>query len=517
MIKSAKKFREYFHDLYKANCTSIFINKSFDEIFDSNKTRIEYINKLFENREAHKLSCEGERVFEETIDYIVSFINGKEKGSNITVPEKYFKDMAVGAIIPTFEEMAFLLKVIKSNKIMYEMFYEDTFLYVKLPDESFNENMIRILEIKKHNIAHLLGLTEYEDITNNPSKNLLKKHFFSVVKESNKYYKGSSDAEKLLNWIVSNEGECELLRIHKKTLDFVKRDKIINPGSYIGNDLKPDSSIVSKFKERYKKSTGLDYPIINFSRLLVKSINTLNFLRLNNLVEVILDYNAPKGTSNEKDIFLVNRNSKKVLHGIDKFMNLRTNLLIDLYNYAHDSENIELRNKLISEGINVNSQNIKDQLNIIKAYDFIGAYGITPDDSIIDEKIIESINENFERNINLIGFGTDLENQKEIPLDKKVIHRAHCDTSIALTVPELAGHYYKYGRSFFLDKIESDRGVMMVSNINDEIHYLKRVLYIKTNATEELGHLIELKKVLNENYDQYLLYREMMIDKKRKK
>ena len=58
---------------------------------------------------------------------------------------------------------------------------------------------------------------------------------------------------------------------------------------------------IANLKERYKQYTGLDYPIINFSRLMVKSINVLNFLKLNNLAEIILDYNAPQGKSNEKE------------------------------------------------------------------------------------------------------------------------------------------------------------------------------------------------------------------------
>lgn len=504
MIKSSKKFAEYFYGLYEANTSSIFVQKSFEEVFESNKSRIEYINKLFEEYDKNNMDINGENVFRYTIDFIVSFINGKEKSSSNKIPNKYYEDQSIGAIIPTLEEMDILLKLIESNKIMFEMIYKGNRLLLKLPDESFNENMTRILEIKKHNIAHLLGLTEYEDINFiDPTKNLLKKHFYSIINDKDEY-EGNTDAEKLLNWITSPEGKKEILRIHNLTLEFVKKDKIQNPNSYIGNNLKPDSQVISKFKERYKDSVHLDYPIINFSRLITKSINTSNFLKLSNVVEVILDYNAPKGKSNQKDIFLVNRNSKRLSEKNNKFMNLRTDLLIDFYNYAYDFENEELRNKLLNNGINVNSQNIKDQLNIIKANDFIGAYGINPDDSIIDEKIIEAINKNFERDIHLIGFNTDFGDDREIPLYKVVSHNAHCDTSIALTPPELLGHYYKYGRTFFLDKIESDKGILMISNINDEIYYLKRVDDVKEQAGEQLANLIELKKALNDKYNKYI-------------
>lgn len=508
MIKSSKKFMKYFQELYEANCSSIFVGKDFEEIFESNKSRIEYINKLFEEYNNRNLNHRGIDIFEETIDFIYSFINGKEKGSNVTVPKQYFEDKSTCSIVPSLDEMNFLLKLIDNNKVMFEMIYENNPLYLKLPDESFNENMTRILEIKKHNIAHLLGLTEYEDINSlDPSKNLLKKHFNNIVKDKS-LYKGSTESEKLLEWMTSKEGKEELLRIHKLTLDFIQKDKKENPNSYEGDNLKSDKNTVIKFKERYKKYTGLDYPIINYSRLMVKSINVLNFLKLNNVVEIILDYNAPQGKNNEKDIFLVNRNSKKISDKNNKFLDLRTDLLIDFYRYAYEDENEELKNKLLNNGINVNSKSIRDQLNIIKAHQFIGDYNINPDDSIIDEKIVESINENFERDINLIGFGTDFGEDKEIPLDYQVTHNAHCDTSIALTVPELLGHYYKYGRTFFLDKIESDKGILMVSNINDEIYYLKRVCDIKKDAYNELDNLIELKETLKEKYNNYLNMRE---------
>ena len=504
MLKSAKKFSEYFYNLYNANRSSIHIEQSFEEIFANNKSRLEYLNKLFEEYKKNRLDYSGEDVFRETIDFIVAFINGKEKGSNISIPEKYFEDKSIGAIIPNIDEMTFLLKTIETNKKLFEMIYLDNPLYIKLPDDSLNENMTRVLEIKKHNIAHLMGLTEHEDIgTTNPSKNLLKKHFYKVVKDTS-IYEGNTDAEKLLNWIVSKEGKEEILRIHALTLDFVKEDKKKNHSCYIEDNLKSDPKTVENFKVRYKKSTGLDYPIINFSRLIVKSINVLNFMKLNNLVEVVLDFNAPKGTYNEKDIFLVNRNSKRVSDKINRYLDLRTDLLIDFYLYANNPENQELKRKLLDNGINVNSQNMKDQLNLIKAYDFVGAYDINPDDSIIDEKIIEGINKYFERNVNLIGFNTDFNGDDEIPLGKQVIHKAHCDTSISLTVPELIGCYYKNGRTFFLDKIESDNGIMMVSNVNDEIYYLKRVLDIKKEARFELDDLIELKEILNINYNDYL-------------
>ena len=67
MIKSAKKFSEYFQAIYYANSASVHVNKDFDEVFESNKSRIEYLNKLFEEQSDYNLDLDGEKVFKETM------------------------------------------------------------------------------------------------------------------------------------------------------------------------------------------------------------------------------------------------------------------------------------------------------------------------------------------------------------------------------------------------------------------------------------------------------------------
>ena len=173
------------------------------------------------------------------------------------------------------------------------------------------------------------------------------------------------------------------------------------------------------------------------------------------------------------------------------------------YQRSRNAENQALKNYLLQQGINVNSLEFKDKLNIIRANSHIGKHGIKPRGDIIDEKITSAINDKFPRDIHLVGFGTEFGNDKQIPLNSHVTHYTHCDTAISLTAPELLGHYYKYGRSFFLDKIDSKDGVLMVSNINDEIYYLKRMSDIKANSQEECIELVALKRELKNNYKEY--------------
>ena len=504
MIESARQFKMHFKDLYDSNRSIIKEDIGFDRIFESNKSRMQFINFLFDQHKKGKLTYNGEFAFMSTIEYIVDFINGKLKEADLSVPKKYFDDSSMSTIIPTLKEVEYLLRVISYNSYMYNNVYDNNPLYIKLPEDTFNQNMTRVLEIKRKNIAHLLGLTEYEDPRElNSNKNLLKKYFNSNIKDKTRYY-GDTDSEKLLSWITSFEGKEELLRIHKQTLEFINKDRKEHPEAYDGSKLKSNESSLVKFKERYKVHTGIDFPIINYSRLITKSINALNFFKLNNVVEIILDYNAPRGKKNEKDIFLVNRNSKKINNVNTKFINQKTDLLFDLYSYAFEPNNMELKNKLLEAGINVNSSIIMDQLNIIKTKNYIGENGISPNSSIVEQKVLDAINEQFPRDIHLVGFGTNFNNDNEIPLDESSINYTHCDTAISLTAPELLGHYYKYGRAFFLDQIDSKQGILMVSNVNDELYHLKRMAGIKMNSEEEYKKLVALKNKLNKNYKNYI-------------
>ena len=111
-----------------------------------------------------------------------------------------------------------------------------------------------------------------------------------------------------------------------------------------------------------------------------------------------------------------------------------------------------------------------------------------------------ALNPHFEREVHLLGFKTEFHDETDIPLDDMRVHGAHCDTSISLTVPELIGHYYKRGRPFFLDKIESlrteqgeEQDYLLISTVRDEINYLSRVEDLKAGATERIERLRQLR------------------------
>lgn len=500
----AERFELEFHRLYDACRVSLYSDISFEEVFSSNLSRMDYLISLFKCYNRGQMDPRTMQLFDESIAFIMDFVNGNKKFNDIKVPNKYYQDRSINSYVCSDTELSLFLDLTKTVLEIYNMYYKDNEMPITLANESFNQNMTRVLKIEDHNLAHLLGLSEYEDINNpNPSKNLLRKHCQSIVENWQEY--GGTEAERLLHWLISDEGKKELYRINQISHDFIENDRKDNPSSYDEDgNLKPIA--MNKFKQRYKKSTGLDFPIINFSRWMCKTINTLNFLNLNNSFEVIVDYNAPVGKKNEKDLFIVNGNQKEILSESDMYGYYNNLIREYLKEYSKDENNSELKDTLIEYGLDLNTKEMKEQLNVMQVYDFVGAKGIVINDDYVDEKIIEALNKSFSRNVHLVGFDTEFDTDSS-SLDDVLINRSHCDTSIALTVPELVGDYYKNGRMFFIDSFKSSRGALAISSVKDEVAFLRKTLDLKADSRKKLNTLLSANSMLKEEYRVYKKFR----------
>ena len=56
MIRNSKRFYEYFREIYEANCGSLRSNKSFDEVFKDNESRMKFIIEMFDAVDNNQLS-----------------------------------------------------------------------------------------------------------------------------------------------------------------------------------------------------------------------------------------------------------------------------------------------------------------------------------------------------------------------------------------------------------------------------------------------------------------------------
>ncbi len=520
MIEESKEFASTLKALYESRRITVDLDYTFEDMMKSNETRLEFLNGLFDDVEMGNLSGECIELLDRSIDFIRAFINGEFK-ENIHVDKKFYEDESKCLIIPTQNDIQILYKIIEANLLLYKLYYKDNGYTIKLPEKSFNMNMTRVLNIDYHNLAHIFGLTQSEPEPDK-KKNLLKKYYLEHFDNGEKV----QDSVKLLNWFISDEGKKEIYRLNQLTLDFVAKDRVENPGSYDSNGNIKENAM-DKFRKRFKEdpqNEGLDYPIIRFSRYICKCINNLNFLNMSNITQMILDYNAPKNEKDEKDIFLVNMDTSKLLKYVDGYYKIKEGLEEYFKRYGKNpSESKEIEEFMFSHLIEPNSNHIESKkeeirsfLNLYQVYDFVGKHGIKPNTSEVENKLSKFLSKAFEANVSLIGFGTDFkkdENEEIVTteLDQSTINNSHCDTSIIITPVELTDKYYKRGRAFFIDKIasepndEEEREYARISIPQEEIDYIRIVDYYMhpQESKKRIKSLTELLNKFNGNFLKY--------------
>lgn len=515
MIKETKQFKDILQRMYELERINANLNYSFEKLMQSNLTRLNFLNKIFRDIKKDNLSNECRHIFDESIDFIFNYLNGNYS-SEIEIPEKYNKDKNYCLIVPTQEDIQYLFSLIDLNVELYNNYYKDNEINLELPKNSFNMNMERVLVIKWKNLSHLLGLTQTE-LVEDKNKNLLKKYILSHFNHDNKL----EDSSNLLNILLTKEGRNELLRINQLTIDFIKRDKQKNPNSYdIEGNIKKNSfeSVRDRFKKD-PKNEGLDFPIIRYSRYITKCINNINFFNMDNINQMILDYNAPIGENVEKDIFVLSANNNMLEKNFNEYFELK-NLFMEVVQYygtnKENNEKIEkfMFDRLIPLGANdieSKKSEIRAYLNMYQTKQFIENQGINPDFSYVINKIRDFLGESFKTNIHLIGFGTETSKNesgeiKLTGLNEKVRNFSHCDTSIFLNVAELIDKFYKRGRAFFIDKISTSSPnlkYIRISNPIDELSFLRQMELMENKKSAEYDELLRSINLFNKNYEAY--------------
>jgi len=513
MISTTKKIDRIFKSLYNSEHAYIKPQTSFEKIIESNQSRIDYLIDLFDKIEENNLNDECKKIFKDNIEFLHDFITGKHN-KEIPIPNKYFKDKEDNLIIPNSKELDYLFKLLEANKQIYDIFYNDRKFIIDLPKNTFNQNMKRILEVKEYNLAHLLGLTDTEPEPDQ-NKNILKKYFLSNIKNTEQY--GEKISERLLNWILSEEGQKEIIRLNNITQSFIIEDRKNYPNAYDNNGIIKQKAL-EKFKIRFKEANGFNFPIIKFSRCMTKCINTLNFLNMNNIYQMILDYNAPDGKKDEKDIFIINCPKALMMRETKEYVKMNKDILCLLSKYSDNSKILKNKIKaLLSEcGIDFEDKDILSLINIMQTKNYIEHNDINPNRNQALNKIREAINKYFKRNIHLVGFDTNIGN-KIVDLNEFIINGTHCDTSISLTAAELVGEYYERGRTFFLDKIYDEEGnLIRISNPIEEMEYIELMQVIE-NKFSDLNILEEKLGLFKEKYKKYNNTKEKEKNNYRKK
>ena len=364
MIEKTQEFTKKFRQIYNSAKAEIHFNISFENIMNSNLDRVNFLNKLFDLIETGKLSKGFSELFQENIEYIKDFVIGNNPQMTIPVSSKYansFKKNNEYYIVPNTEDLEILFELIKVNYAIFNKYYKNKMMILKMPRETLNQNMLKVLEIEKKNLAHILGITEHNE-------NEIVNYFVEQDKKKNPEYYNENGrlkkeyaghiAEGIIDWILSPEGQIKILKENKKLLEFIESDKKKNPNSY---DEYGNIKNLKKFKKRYGRN-----PFINFSRLYVKNINSLNFLGMNNITEMISDYNNPR-SQEINDVYLLSSQQTKLVEELEDYEENKKYYQDLLKKYVlsnKENEKEEIKRQL--EDVGIIWKNIEDILSNYK-------------------------------------------------------------------------------------------------------------------------------------------------------
>ena len=174
-------YTEYFQNtmknLYQTLGTEMALTKSFDEIIGTNEGRVDFILQLVELSVNNLVSNTLFELFQHNYQFLYDYLMGNLSKSHLAVPKRIKDNLEDINYVPDEEELDMLINMIKINYNTYNKIYRDNQLFIRIPDGTLHQNMIERLEIRKDNIAHLLGITS--------SKSALVKIFVDIDKNFN--------------------------------------------------------------------------------------------------------------------------------------------------------------------------------------------------------------------------------------------------------------------------------------------------------------------------------------------
>lgn len=520
----SRLFYEVFKSVYDCLKDDSNLEIEFDEVFKDNESRLSFLNMIFDKIEQGQLSDEFKYVFNGSIVFLENFISGKIKdldafASSIEVPHVFAGDEQ-GIYVPYEHDLRLLFGLVKICSNMHEELYEGQKICIQMPNNTFNQQIIKMMEIKRQNLAHLLGFTE-----NEKKGNLLFEYFKEIDKElypalydsSGRFLSNDQKySERYLDWILSEDGQRQIIKLNKQVRDFMDRDMQIHPERYENGQLKNNKlDSIKKFKSDLFEETGIEFPIIKFSRYITKTINLLNFMNMTNTTEYISDYNKSDGVKIPEDFFFVNADSEKFIEWNKKYIEDKKNILslIKEYVMADGIRKSEIEGELMKYDITIASDASKASSffsmgNLAFTYDFVEKHGIVPKTYSQDDKICEKLSIRFPNDIHLVGFASKDDSEGKIVHDigQGFIDNLYCGTSIAVAYPQFVDKFCKLGRLFFVNKISSEDGTIFnIATAREEAAFLDMMEVLYGDSFERSKGLLNELQIFEEKFSLYCL------------
>ena len=332
-VNSDINYTRYFQNtmgaLYQALGTEMALTKSFDEMMGTMEGRVEFIIDLVNLSINQQVSPSLFELFKTNYEFIYGFIMGEFDKKHVAVPKRIKDNIEDYRYVPTTEELSTLIDMIKINYNTYNKIYRDNELYIRIPDGTMHQNMIERLEIRKNNIAHLLGITS--------GKSSLAKIFVDLDKQLHPdYYDENGDiidkenngvAVRIVDFYTSQQGKEYLLKINDRIRAFIKSFEERNPGSVDSTSGGIKSSYEAQFKKEFEKVFNFSYPLLEYNKMFVKNVGFYNQTELSFVSEILLDYDSRKSESVRtfrSKKFLVHYDAEDHIKQIDTYKKLTT-------------------------------------------------------------------------------------------------------------------------------------------------------------------------------------------------
>lgn len=509
-------YTEYFNNtmrnLYQNLSTEMALTKSFDEIIGTNEGRVDFILALVELSVNNQISNSLFELFQLNYQFLYDYLMGNLDKSHLAVPKRIKDELDNINYVPSTDELNMLINMIKINYNTYNKIYRNNQLFIKIPDGTLHQNMVERLEIRKDNIAHLLGITS--------SKSALVKIFVDIDKKRHpEYYdelgniidkEKNGIAVRIVDFYTSSEGTNLLIKYNEEILKFLASFESRNPGSVDSSSGGVRPQYEQKFKQEFETVFGFRFPLLEYNKMFVKNVGFYNQTELSFVSEILLDYDSRKSDDARKksfksNKFLVHYDAREHSKQIDIYNKLTRDIteVIKLAAQLPEEQGIKVLEKLKLE----RHRSLLYQFRNNLSTQVLNNLNIRNTDLI--EQISSLYNElrektkgttRFPYDTQMLGFIPVIYDHNEYGIDELVLNCGVCETNLEVSVPELIQEYYKHSRRFYIDAIRDSHGnYVRIGNIRqeEEFQYLTYQLEQSPVAFERLSELQEMKEKLN--------------------
>ena len=309
--------------------------KTYEEIMQSNNSRLEFlihaVDIALKSKAIDKNTSE---LILNMYENIYKYLFENSELEEIRIPNDMKSRLKDNMILPNPFELLFALTLIQENKRIFEKYFNGKELSQTIT-QGLHTNIKEVLEIKKENVGHLLGLTNDDALQNFYRKTIINRMIKKICNEI-----GIEEKD-----IESSEKFKEIFKEIFK-LDYSKENK--NKLISFGNRKNKDSSDISEeekiaLEETYElipKEQIVDFYANNQNiNELIKENNEVNdfvYEYIKKMIDYIIkqgkkaDKNILKETLNDNEVNEIlnnNSNQNNVRKLINKYIN-KTNLNI---------------------------------------------------------------------------------------------------------------------------------------------------------------------------------------------